>query len=102
MADYSVMGEGLMNFAGLRSIGFALLLVLFAAAGCNRSTRAWSDSNGSPTSQKDRGSITIQAPDAFYESPVDMPRKPGALLRSEPLKDVPLPAGVRGMSTGDS
>jgi len=38
----------------------------------------------------------MQAPDAFYDPPADMPHKPGALLRSEPLKDVMLPAGMRG------
>ena len=38
----------------------------------------------------------MQTPDAFYDPPPDVPRKPGALLRSEPLKDVTLPVGVRG------
>ena len=38
----------------------------------------------------------MQAPDAFYDPPTDVPHKPGALLRSEPLKDMILPAGVRG------
>jgi pimeloyl-ACP methyl ester carboxylesterase len=38
----------------------------------------------------------MHAPDAFYDPPSDLPRKPGALLQSEPLKDVILPAGVRG------
>ena len=32
--------KGLMNIAGLRSIGFAVLLVLLAGAGCNRPKRA--------------------------------------------------------------
>ena len=85
-----------MNFAGLRPIGFALLLVLFAGAGCNRPKQASSESSASPTPQGIRASITMQAPDAFYDPPADLPRKPGALLRSEPLKDVILPAGVRG------
>ena len=43
-----------------------------------------------------RASITAHAPDAFYDPPSDMPHQPGALLRSEPLKDVILPAGIRG------
>jgi pimeloyl-ACP methyl ester carboxylesterase len=38
----------------------------------------------------------MQAADAFYDSPSDMPRKPGTLLRSEPLKDVIPPTGMRG------
>src|SRR5205807_4438329 len=37
-----------------------------------------------------------RAPDAFYDPPSDLSRQPGALLRSEPLKDVALPAGMRG------
>ena len=85
-----------MNFAGLRPIGFALLLILFAGAGCNRPKQAASESSTSPTPQGGRASITAQAPDAFYDPPSDMPHKPGALLRSELLKDVILPAGMRG------
>jgi acetyl esterase/lipase len=41
-------------------------------------------------------SITVRAPDAFYDPPASLPRRPGALLRSEPLRDVTLPAGMRG------
>jgi pimeloyl-ACP methyl ester carboxylesterase len=85
-----------MNFAGLRPIGFAVLLVLLAGAGCNRPNLASSEPSPPSTPQAFRASITMQAPDAFYDPPADLPRKPGALLRSEPLKDVVLPAGVRG------
>jgi len=85
-----------MNFAGLRPIGFVLLLVLFAGAGCNRPKQVSSESSASPTPQGERATITMQAADAFYDPPADMPRKSGALLRSEPLKDVILPTGVRG------
>ena len=85
-----------MNFAELRPIAFAVLLVLFAGAGCNRPKRASAESSTSPTPPGGRSSVTMQAPDAFYDPPPDVPRKPGALLRSEPLKDVTLPAGVRG------
>src|SRR5436190_1358230 len=85
-----------MNIAGLRSIGFAVLLVLLAGACCNRSKRASSESSAAPTPHGIRASITAHAPDAFYDPPSDLPRKPGALLRSEPLKDVILPAGMRG------
>jgi len=38
----------------------------------------------------------VHAPDAFYDPPPDLPRQPGLLLRSEPLKEVTLPAGARG------
>src|SRR5258705_7571805 len=85
-----------MNFAELRPIAFAVLLVLFAGAGCNRPKRASAESSTSPTPHAVRASITMHAPDAFYDLPTDVTRKPGALLRSEPLKDVILPAGVRG------
>jgi pimeloyl-ACP methyl ester carboxylesterase len=85
-----------MNIAGRRSIAFAALLVLLTIAACNRSKRASSESSASPTSHDTRASITAHAPDTFYDPPSDVPRKPGDLLRSEPLQDVILPAGVRG------
>jgi pimeloyl-ACP methyl ester carboxylesterase len=40
--------------------------------------------------------LTVRAPDAFYDPPTDAPSQPGALLRSEPLRDVTLPTGMRG------
>ena len=85
-----------MNIAGLRSIGSAVLLVLLAGAGCHRPKRASSESSAAPTPQAFRASITAHAPDEFYDPPSDLPHHPGALLRSEPLKDVILPAGIRG------
>src|SRR6266851_2581729 len=85
-----------MNIAGLRSIGSAVLLVLLAGAGCNRPKLASSESSAAPTPQGVRASITAHAPDAFYDPPSNLPHRPGALLRSEPLKDVILPAGMRG------
>src|SRR5206468_9857805 len=85
-----------MNIAGLRSISSAVLLVLLAGAGCNRPKRVSSESSAAPTPQGVRASITAHAPEAFYDPPSDLSRQPGALLRSEPLKDVILPAGVRG------
>src|SRR5438094_7775293 len=85
-----------MNAAGLRSIGAAVLLVLLAGADCNRPKRASSQSSAAPTPQAVRASITAHAPDAFYNPPSSVPNQPGALLRSEPLKDVILPAGMRG------
>jgi pimeloyl-ACP methyl ester carboxylesterase len=85
-----------MNIGRLRSIGFAALLVLLAGAGCNRPKRASSESSAAPTPHDIRARITAHAPDAFYDPPSDLPHQPGALLRSEPLKDVILPAGMRG------
>src|SRR4030095_8646308 len=85
-----------MNFAGLRPIGSAVLLVLLAGAGCNRPKRASLESSTPSTPQAARGSITTHAPDSFYDPLADLPRQTGALLRSEPLSDVILPAGVRG------
>ena len=85
-----------MNLTGLRLIGFAGLLVLLAGAGCNRPERASSESNASPTPQGNRPNVIMQSPDAFYDPPPDVPSKPGALLRSELLKEIILPSGVRG------
>src|SRR5947208_8874381 len=85
-----------MDIAGLRSIGSAVLLLLLAGAGCNRPQRASSESGSAPTPWRARASITAHAPDAFYDPPSNRSRQPGALLRSEPLKDVTLPAGMRG------
>jgi pimeloyl-ACP methyl ester carboxylesterase len=85
-----------MNIGGLRSIGFAILLVLLTGASCNRPKQASSESSAAPTPHLIRARITAHAPDAFYDPPSDLPHQPGALLRSEPLKDVILPAGMRG------
>ena len=85
-----------MNIAGLRSIGFAVLLALLTGASCDRSKRASSKSSATPTPPEVGVNIAVHAPDAFYDPPSDLSREPGTLLRSEPLKDVILPAGVRG------
>jgi pimeloyl-ACP methyl ester carboxylesterase len=85
-----------MHIARLRSIGFALLFVLLAGASCNRPNGASSESSATPTRQAVRASITAHAPDAFYDPPSDLPHQAGALLRSEPLKDVMLPPGMQG------
>jgi len=69
---------------------------LLAGAGCNRPKRASSESSATPTPQGVRASITARAPDVFYDPPSGRSRQPGALLRSEPLKEVILPAGMRG------
>ena len=57
-----------MNIAGLRSIGFAILLVLLAGASCNRPKRASSESSAAPTPHGIRAPITAHAPDAFYDA----------------------------------
>jgi pimeloyl-ACP methyl ester carboxylesterase len=40
--------------------------------------------------------VSVHAPDGFYDPPANIPNEPGKLLRSEPLKDVALPDGLRG------
>ena len=85
-----------MNFGSLRPICFAVLLVLFTGASCNRPKLASSESTSPSISREVRASTMILAPDAFYDPPADLPPKPGALLRSEPLKDVMLSPGIRG------
>src|SRR5256714_3596136 len=85
-----------MNIAGLRSIGSAVLLVLLAGAGCNRPKRASSESSAAPTPQGIGASLPAHAPDPFCDRPSGPSRQRGALLRSEPLKAVILPAGMRG------
>ena len=85
-----------MNIVGLRSIGSAVLLVLLAGAGCNRPKRASSESSAAPTPPGAQASITAHKPDEFYDPPSDLSQHTGTLLRSEPLKDVILPAGIRG------
>ena len=85
-----------MNVARLPPIGLAVLLVFVAGAGCNRTKRGSSETTPSPIPQGSRASITTHAPDAFYDPPANLPRNPGVLLRSEPLKDVIAPAGIRG------
>ena len=85
-----------MNIAELRLIGSAVLLVLLAGVACNRPKETSSESSATPTPQGVRASITAHAPDAFYDPPSDLSHQPGALLRSEPLKDVILPTGMRG------
>ena len=85
-----------MNVATLRLRGFVLVLLLLAEVNCNRPKQTSSESSAAPTPQALRAGITMHAPDGFYDPPTDVPRKPGALLRSEPLTDVILPAGIRG------
>jgi pimeloyl-ACP methyl ester carboxylesterase len=86
----------LIGIAGRGWVGFAVLLSLLAGDGCNRSRRPRSASMPTPTPQAIGASISVQTPDAFYDPPSDYSHKPGALLRSEPLKEIILPTGVQG------
>jgi hypothetical protein len=85
-----------MKIAGLRSICSVFLLAFLTGSGCSRPKQASSDSIPYADPQGIRASITAYAPDAFYDPPAELSRQPGALLRSEPVKDVMLPAGMRG------
>ena len=80
-----------MEIAGHRSICFSVLLVLLAGTGCNRPKQTSSESSAAPTPN-----VTTHAADACYVPPPDASRQPGALLRSEPLKDVVVPPGMHG------
>jgi len=71
-------------------IQVAALLTLLASD-------AFAQHNAAPQTAQDMlATVTARAPDAFYDPPAQLPAKPGVLLRSEPLKDVTLPTGVRG------
>jgi acetyl esterase/lipase len=79
-----------------RLFGFAVLLVVgLAGTGCSQFKSPSSESSTAPTSSS-LANITVRVPDVFYDPPVNVPSRPGALLRSEPLKDVTLPPGMRG------
>jgi pimeloyl-ACP methyl ester carboxylesterase len=83
-----------------RLIRLTAPLVVLAGAACSSSL--WAQPNtapeggGTPASQGRFAGVTVRAPDAFYDPPMQVPSQPGALLRSEPLKDVTLPTGMRG------
>src|SRR5262245_14881142 len=64
-----------------RVLCLTILLVLIARAASSQQTNL---------------NITAHAPDAFYDPPAKVPDRPGALLRSEKLQGVMLPAGMRG------
>jgi pimeloyl-ACP methyl ester carboxylesterase len=70
----------------------AILLILLAMSG-------WAQAYEEPGRLSGEAAVThvtARAPDAFYEPPTKVPKRPGVLLRSEPLKDVTLPKGMRG------
>src|SRR5690349_15849202 len=85
-----------MKDAGFRSISLAIVLALLASPGCKRAKPISSESSATPTPHTSAARITAHVPDAFYDPPSSLSQQPGALLRSEPLKEVVLPPGVRG------
>ena len=78
---------------GRRVIRLAVLLL--AGAVCTPCEVSAQSDNATAT-QDMFASVTVRAPDAFYDPPAQLPDTPGALLRSEPLRNVTLPAGMRG------
>lgn len=83
------------DVACLAAVGLVGLLL----GGCRQageSSSAGAQPPGLAASANARADITVREPDAFYEPPSGHPGRPGALLRSEPLKNVTLPAGMQG------
>ena len=84
----------------MRSLGVLVLLVMVAWAGCRRSdstsTKTIASTVLAASSRVSYAGVTARAPDGFYDPPAHVPQKPGVLLRSEPLEEVMLPAGMRG------
>ena len=76
-----------------RPLSLGVLLGIVLAGACSRPRPA---PEPSPAPAPQAPSVTVREPDAFYDPPANPPRRPGALLRSEPLRDVTLPAGMRG------
>ena len=93
-------------FSAQPSLSLCLAVFLALAGwGCDRSQPPSESSATSATpstpaprsaSQEMTAGVTVHAPDAFYDPPANVPKKPGVLLRSEPLKDVTLPPGMQG------
>lgn len=82
-----------------RALLVATVSALIGAAACapSRSPSARSTAASPNAAAADaRVAITARAPDAFYDPPANLPSQPGTLVRSEPLVDVTLPAGMRG------
>ena len=78
---------------GRRVIRLALLLL--AGAVCTP-CEVSAQSDKATAAQEMFAGVTLRAPDAFYDPPVQVPDRPGTLLRSEPLQNATLPAGMRG------
>ncbi len=82
---------------GVRLIAVALAMMIVTAFAIVVPAQTFLSKHLSPSKPTTvRPSITAYAPDAFYDPPSDLRQNSGMLLRSEPLKDVALPAGVQG------
>lgn len=89
--------------AGARWFGIVVAVIGLAGTGCRKDEPPASESTAASASRTTSTTpaavditVTVRAPDAFYDPPADLPNRPGSLLRSEPLKDVTLPIGTRG------
>jgi len=83
-----------VTVASPRRFAHAVLLVAFVAGVSHPAPL-----RAEPVPKPAQGAVlplAARAVDAFYDPPRKLPRKPGTLLRSAPLKDVTLPAGMRG------
>lgn len=67
-----------------------------ASAASSSAAPAASAAPPRPTTFPSLLNISVRAPDAFYAPPAKVPAEAGALLKSEPLKDVALPSGMQG------
>src|SRR5262249_3683685 len=80
-----------------RSMAVAAMLLAMALSGCAvKAPSAAPDGGAAAKAQDARAALTTRAPDGFYDPPASVPNRLGALLRSEPLKDVVLPVGMQG------
>jgi pimeloyl-ACP methyl ester carboxylesterase len=70
-------------------------LALLAGAVCTP-CEVCAQPDTAPATQDLFAGVTLRAPEAFYDPPAQVPDTPGVLLRSEPLRNVTLPAGMRG------
>jgi hypothetical protein len=82
-------GAGLRNRQ--RLVAMATLLLPLSAAAQSEPPAAIP----ALTQAQVMASISVRPPDAFYDPPANAPQRPGALLRSEPLKGATLPAGMQ-------
>lgn len=74
----------------------AIVLLGLATAGCEKPRQPAADTAAPPAQAPPAAALRARAPDAFYDAPANLPVRPGALVRSEPLRDVTLPTGMRG------
>jgi pimeloyl-ACP methyl ester carboxylesterase len=74
----------------------AVFLLFLGAFGCDRFQPPGESSPAAPALRAVTEAITTHPPDGFYEPPAERPSRTGMLVRSEPLKEVKLPGGMRG------